>query len=232
MRLRVKFNKVNYLKYIGHLDLMRLFQRSLNLAQVPVKYTKGFNPTPRFAIANPLSLGIEGEEEYMDIELEEKIDRATFKEKMNKILPPDVKILESHYIDNKDSIAALISYGLYEISFENIRGLDYESMEKLINDWMDQEEILITRLRKRKKRRIEVEENIRSLIKEMKLKSLGEKIILEAILKIGEGGNLRPFDFMVAFLRDNEILEVDKDSIGYKRKELYIDRAGNLEKPF
>ncbi len=232
MRLRVKFNKLNYLKYIGHLDLMRLFQRSLNLAQVTVKYTKGFNPTPRFAIANPLSLGIEGEEEYMDIELDEEIDRTDFQKKMNKILPPDVKILDSHYIDNKDSIAALITYGLYEISFENIKGLDFVTVEKLVDDWMDQDQILIKRLRKRKKRRIEVEEDIRDLIRKMEVKAVDEKIILEAILKIGEGGNLRPFDFMAAFLRDNEDLNLDQDSINYKRKELYIDKGDRLEKPF
>lgn len=211
---------------------MRLFQRSLNRAGIPVKYSKGFNPLPRFSIASPLSLGIEGEEEYLDMDLEEEVNIGDFIERMNRILPKDIQILEAIYPDEKESIAFIIDYGLYEISFENLRGLSYQDMEELLNSWLQGDEILIKRLRKKGKRKVEVEENIIPLIKKVDLKEVKDIITMEAILKIGEFGNLRVFDFMEAFLRDNQLNDLDKDSIAYKRKSLFIGRERGLEKPF
>lgn len=211
---------------------MRLFQRSLNRAGVPVKYSKGFNPLPRFAIASPLSLGIEGEEEYLDMDLEEAVEIDDFIGKMNRILPKDIQILDALYPEEKDSIAFMINYGLYEITFENIKGLSYEDLEKLLNDWLNSDEILIKRLRKRGKRKIEVEENIIPLIRKVSLKEAKDMIIMEALLKIGEFGNLRVFDFMEAFMRDNQMNDLDKDCIVYKRKSLFIGNEKSLEKPF
>ncbi len=91
MILRVKFTKKGYLKYISHLDLMRLFERGFRRAQIPIKYSEGFNPQPKFSIANPLALGIESEEEYMDINLHERIPIDEFIERMNRELPDDIK---------------------------------------------------------------------------------------------------------------------------------------------
>jgi len=232
LRLRVKFKKTNYLRYIGHLDLMRLFQRTLNLAEIPVKYSKGYNPLPRMSIATPLSLGIEGEEEYMEIDLVEEIDVSVFIDSMNKILPKDVQILDAIYSYGKESLAFMINHALYEISFENIGGLTYEDMEKVLDKWLNKDEILIKRLRKRGRRKIEVEENIIPLIKGVKLVEARDMISFEAILRVGEFGNLRVFDFMDAFLRDNDLEELDKDAVLYKRKALFIDGKNGLEKPF
>ena len=98
--LRVKFTKESYLKYISHLDLMRLFNRTFRRADIPIKYTEGFNPQPKFSIANPLALGIESISEYMDIELEEEMPVEDFIEKMNKELPKQIRILEGKYIED------------------------------------------------------------------------------------------------------------------------------------
>lgn len=98
MILRVKFNKKNYLRYIGHLDLMRLFHRAFNKSGIKVKYSQGFNPQPKFSIGSPLSLGIESEEEYMDIDLEEKISEEKFIKSLNRVLPKDVQILDAKYM--------------------------------------------------------------------------------------------------------------------------------------
>lgn len=108
MILRVRFNKKNYLRYIGHLDLMKLFQRNFSRVGIPIKYSEGFNPKPRLSIANPLSLGIESEEEYMDVDLEDKISVEEFIKKMNSALPKDVQIIDGKYLEKGDSISSLI----------------------------------------------------------------------------------------------------------------------------
>ena len=117
MILRVKFTKESYLKYISHLDLMRLFQRTFRRGNIPIKYSEGFNPQPKFSIANPLALGIGSIEEYMDIDLYKKIAIEDFIERMNKELPEGIKIIDAKYIEDNRSISSLISWSFYEIKF-------------------------------------------------------------------------------------------------------------------
>ncbi|MBC8590817.1 TIGR03936 family radical SAM-associated protein [Wansuia hejianensis] len=232
MKLRVKFNKRNYLKYISHLDLMRLFQRSLNMAKIPVEYSKGFNPQPKLSIASPLSLGIASEEEYMDLELIEKIDLENFKEDMNNILPKDVQIISCIYPENNISIASMISWGLYEVIFE-IESLKNKSeINTSLNRWINQDTIIISRFRKKGRKKILKDEDIKSLIKELNIIDLDKKQVkLQAILKVGENGNLRPLDFVEAFYRDND-LTIIKDSIRIKRIGLFVEEGDTLHRPF
>ena len=231
MILRAKFNKKNYLRYLGHLDLLRLFQRSFKRADIPVKYSKGFNPHPRFSIACPLPLGIEGEEEYMDIELEEKIENEEFIIRMNAILPKDIQILDSTYPEDKKSISSKLSWALYEIRFDINESLDFEDINTVIADWLKKDEIMISRLRKKGKKKLMREENIRPLIDRIDLMAkIDDEVTLEAVLGVGENTNLRPIDFVKA-LNDIEELSMDIDSSTIIRKALYIEDRDGLVKP-
>ncbi len=217
MRFRVKFNKKNYLKYISHLDLMRLFERSFSRAKLPIEFSNGFNPKPKISIASPLSLGIESEEEWMDLELTEKIDEKDFIRKINNILPRDVQVLDAEYIQDKTPIAALINWSLYEISFLTLEDYDKKDIKELMDGWLKRDEIFIQRYRKKGRQKILVTENVAALMREVEIKEINHKsIILRALLKIGESGTLRPRDFISAFIEDNN-LKVDLESINFKR---------------
>lgn len=231
MKLRVKFNKRNYLKYISHLDLMRLFQRSFNRAEIPVEYSKGFNPQPRFSIASPLSLGIESEEEYMDIELERKVSVEDFKDRMNKVLPKDVQIIEGIYPEDDRAIAAIIEWGLYEMAIKKNDTLDLGILNNRLKAWLEKDEILISRFRKKGRKKVMKEENIKPLIKTIEVKNIiDNEIIVEALIKTGDKGNLRPLDFIEALIRDND-LEEYKDGISLKRLGLFMEEQGEIYKP-
>ncbi|OLS03332.1 TIGR03936 family radical SAM-associated protein [Tissierella creatinophila] len=217
MKFRIKFNKKNYLKYISHLDLMRLFERTFNRIDAPIEYSQGFNPKPKISIASPLSLGIESEEEWMDIELLEKVDEKDFIKNVNSILPSDIQILETEYIEDNTPIAALINWSVYEIYFLLLEDKKKIELENIIEDWLKQEEILIERYRKKGRNKILVTENIIELMKDIELKSLkNNEVVLKGKLKIGESGTLRPRDFINAFIADNN-LNIDIDSISFKR---------------
>lgn len=232
MILRVRFNKKNYLRYIGHLDLMKLFQRNFSRVGIPIKYSEGFNPKPKLSIANPLSLGIESEEEYMDVDLEDKISVEDFIEKMNNALPKDVQIIDGKYLEKGDSISSLIEWAVYEIRFNILNSIDKNNFEEIIEKWILREAILITRFRKKGRNRIEQEENIKGFIKEIKLKEIqNNSINIEVTIKSGDNGNLRPLDFMEALNRDNN-LNMDIDSIMMKRLAMYAEKDGKLYKPF
>lgn len=229
--LRAKFNKKNYLKYIGHLDLLRLFQRTFNRADIPVKYSEGFNPHPRFSIANPLSLGIESEGEYMDIDLTEEMDTDEFVKRMNDILPKDIQILNATYPDDEKSISSKLSWALFEIRFDIDKDLSLEDVETIIANWLDKDEIIISRLRKKGKRKVMKEENIRPLIQGIRVLAKDNKdITIEALIRTGEGGNLRPFDLADA-LGSYEQLSMEADSSSLVRKALFIEEGDSLFEP-
>lgn len=230
MILRIKFNKKNYLKYISHLDLMRLFHRSFNRAGIPIEYSQGFNPHPRFSIASPLSLGIESEEEYMDINLE-YMPVEEFMAKMNEVLPDDIQILTGEYLKKEESIAALISWAFYEINFATHENHDKESLNKILKDWLSKDEITITRTRKKGRRKLEREVNIKDLMGNIVIKDIkGQDITMDILLKSGSNGNLNPMDFIMVFDRDNPI-NIDMDSIAIKRLALYAEKDNNIYKP-
>ena len=231
MILRLAFNKKSYIKYIGHLDLMKIFKRTINKTGIDIKYSQGFNPQPRLSIANPLSLGVESEEEYMDIELNTMIPVEEFIEMMNQGLPRGIEILRGKYIDTNISVDSLIAWAYYEISFITNSNIGQEEVMEKIENYLDREEIKILRKRKRKRRKIEVEIDIRGWIANMKLKSVqGDRIVLEALLKSGGDGNLKPLE-LVESISSEEDIDIDMDSVNIKRLALYAEEDGEIYKP-
>ncbi len=91
-RLRVRFSRGEELKYISHLDIMRLWQRALNRAGVTLAYSEGFSPHPRMSLAAPLALGVTSEAELMDIVLASFMSPHAFSGAVGRQLPPGISI--------------------------------------------------------------------------------------------------------------------------------------------
>ena len=93
-RLRVKFSRGERLKFLSHLDLMRLWERSLRRAGISPAYSEGFSPHPRISLAAPLAVGVTSHAEMMDIFLEQRISPDDFTDKINPQLPDGIGIVE------------------------------------------------------------------------------------------------------------------------------------------
>ncbi len=91
-RLRVKFSRGEEVKFISHLDIMRLWQRALNRAGIPLAYSEGFNPHPRMSLAAPLALGVTSEAELMDIVISRQSSPHAFLAAVSRQLPPGIDI--------------------------------------------------------------------------------------------------------------------------------------------
>ncbi|MFB2839465.1 TIGR03960 family B12-binding radical SAM protein [Floridanema evergladense] len=91
-RLRVRFGKRGEMALVSHLDLVRLFDRAIRRAAIPVTFTGGFHPSPRISIANALSLGSTSEGEIVDFELTEAMEVASFQAKLAQALPENIPI--------------------------------------------------------------------------------------------------------------------------------------------
>ncbi len=92
-RLRITFAKGEEIKYISHLDLMRLWERTLRRASAPLAYSQGFNPRPKMAVAAPLPVGFTSRGEVMDIVLERRISPFNFAKSLAPHLPLGLELL-------------------------------------------------------------------------------------------------------------------------------------------
>ncbi len=97
-KLKIMFSKMGDMRFISHLDLMRLFQRGSRRAELPVTITKGFSPHLKISVTRALKLGVESAGEEAVFHIEEDIKPQAFMERMNASLPCGVKVLSAEEI--------------------------------------------------------------------------------------------------------------------------------------
>ncbi len=107
-RLRVWFGKLGDKALLSHLDLVRLYDRAVRRASLPISYTGGYHPMPRIMIANALPLGATSEGEIVEFELTQRIDVEEFKERLASQLPPDIPVYRVEDVDLKAHTATQV----------------------------------------------------------------------------------------------------------------------------
>lgn len=186
------FQKTGLMIYISHLDLQRLFRRTIKSCGYKIIYSQGFNPHPKMSIAQPLSLGYIGLQEYMEIELDSNIDPDLIKDNINDQLPDGVKITRVKKLsDDIKSISALTVYAEYSIDFSET---DILLSDNMINQFLSQEEIYGKRRQKKTKKIIEVP--IKDKIRSMTV----EDGLLKFVVDCGSNSNLNPEILLKSFL--------------------------------
>ena len=115
-RLRIRFSRGEEIKYISHLDIMRLWERALRRARIPLAYSEGFNPRPRISLAAPLSVGVTSEAELMDIFLSKMVSPHWFTAAVNQQLSHGIQILEVFPIGSGiPSLQSQVRYAEYRV---------------------------------------------------------------------------------------------------------------------
>lgn len=95
MRIEARFEKKGEMKFISHLDLMRVFERALRRAELPVMITRGFSPHLKISIKRALKLGLESEDETVFVYLDREFSPDELVKKLNVELPCGIKILSA-----------------------------------------------------------------------------------------------------------------------------------------
>ncbi|HPU63910.1 MAG TPA: TIGR03936 family radical SAM-associated protein [Mobilitalea sp.] len=98
MKARIKFQKYGAMKFIGHLDVMRYFQKAFRRAGYDNEYTKGFNPHQIMSFAAPLGLGLTSDGEYVDISLLSSQAPKDMVEKLNNVLTEGFNVVGFHLL--------------------------------------------------------------------------------------------------------------------------------------
>lgn len=143
--VRVWFEKKDTARYISHLDLNRCMSRALHKTKLPVWYTEGFHPHIFLTITMPLSLGMIGLRESMDIRLLEEVPDEEIIEKLNAALPLDIHV---YGVTEPVMKPCEVRFATYEIDYE-VENRTAEQAKEEIMGLLSREEILVTKHTKR-----------------------------------------------------------------------------------
>lgn len=220
VRYVIKFTKGENIKFIGHLDLMRTIQRIIKRSGLPVEYSKGFNPHMSLSIAQPLSVGVYSDGEYLDLVLTESLGVGEVIEKLNDSAPPTIKFLHATPVEIVENVKrlpqamALLDCARYTIKVRlNGDSKVEEEMMKTLNEskW----EIV------KKTKKGEKLTDIKPLVKEFKYWIKDNELVLNTLIATGSRENLSA-DLLVTYLK-GKISEINLDSfVNIKREEMYI----------
>jgi len=132
-RLRVRFSRGQEIKFISHLDIMRLWQRALQRAGIPLAYTEGFSPHPRISLAAPLAVGVTSEAELMDIFCTRVVSPHWFIAAVSQQMPPGVEILQAYQVAlTMSSLQSRVGYAEYKVEVETGKG--QKEIESVLTD--------------------------------------------------------------------------------------------------
>jgi radical SAM-linked protein len=117
MRIRITFTKQGALRYTGHLDLHKLWERAARRAELPLAYSQGFHPQPKMNMAAALPLGFSSRCEVMDIKLEQDIPLDSLPTRLNSTLPSGLQVVEVEQVDERaPALQTQVQSAEYEVT--------------------------------------------------------------------------------------------------------------------
>ncbi|MBI5354290.1 MAG: DUF2344 domain-containing protein [Chloroflexi bacterium] len=126
MRARITFTKQGALRYTGHLDLHRLWERAMRRADLPLSYSQGFHPQPKISLAAALPLGFSSLGEVLDVRFNEDLPTQEIANRLKDNLPKDVQITQVEIIDERaPALQTQVLSAVYEVKLtEPVEGSD------------------------------------------------------------------------------------------------------------
>lgn len=247
MKARIKFSKAGAMKFIGHLDVMRYFQKAFRRSEVKIEYSKGFSPHQLISFAAPLGVGLTSDSEYLDIVVTDSGSSKEMVDQINKVMTEGFHVLSFKKLDEDSKNAmSIVAAADYLVSLKDGYEL-VEDFQKKFTRFLNQDSITI--LKKTKKS--EVLMDIKPFIyyfsfdkadfnkqvnrKENTNASVADTyengITLYLRLATGSVTNIKPELVMEAFCQYIGIA-FNKYAWGYHRLEVYANMGKDDEREF
>lgn len=201
------------MKFVGHLDMMRYFQKAMRRANVKIRYSEGFSPHQIMSFAAPLGVGITSNGEYLDIEADED-DLKSMTDRLNQVMVEGIEVLSCRKLqDSSKNAMSIVCAADYTLEFREgyqPKDLD-EFFEKLI-EFYGQEQIFITKKTKKGQK----EMDLKPLI--YQLRRNGEGIFMQ--VSTGSTDNIKP-ELVMEIFYQTEQWEYPKFTFQIQREEVY-----------
>ncbi len=206
MRVRMKFTKLGSIKYIGHLDLMRYFQKLMRRSDLPIAYSNGMSPHQIMSFALPLGIGDESIGEYADIELTGSVSSTEALLRLQEHSAEGIRILSFRELpDDAKNAMASVEAADYEIRSDDFP----EDIQSSFPDFMNREQIMVCKNTKKSSNIIDIKPFI--------FDYAFQNDALTLRLKCGSVNNTKPELVMQAF---HEYLNTDFDEYTLKIKRI------------
>ena len=141
MRIRITFAKQGPLRYTGHLDLHKLWERAARRAELPLAYSKGFHPQPKMNMAAALPLGFSSRCEVMVMRLEQELPLDGLREKLQQTLPTGIQVLSVESADERaPALQTQVASAEYEVTLTE--SVDGSELERRIDSVMESGSII------------------------------------------------------------------------------------------
>ncbi len=161
--IRVKFNKLGLMKYIGHLDTQRYFQRVIRRSGIDAAYSEGFSPHQILSFAQPLSVGVESLGEYFDLEVKSYTSSEDMMNKMNAYSTEEARIIGMSLLPERPEKAmAEVSAASYRVRFRPGREPSWD-IYGAVDDLNAAESVMIIKKTKKSEKEIDIKGLVRSL---------------------------------------------------------------------
>lgn len=220
MKVRVKFTKAGPLKFIGHLDIMRYFQKAFRRAQLDVEYSQGFNPHQIMSFAAPLGVGLTSDGEYLDVSLHSCDSPDVMIKRINEVMNEYIQVVDFRILsENSKNAMSIVAGADYQVSLKDgYVFLDKPSFQKKFMEFFEQDNIIITKKSKKSENEVDIKPMIYQVAFErdefLKLTGNSSKkghpsvadvyengIVVYMQLATGSANNLKPELVMEAFCK-------------------------------
>lgn len=225
MKVRIKFSKHGPMKFIGHLDIMRYFQKAMRRADVAICYSGGFSPHQIMSFAAPLGVGITSNGEYLDIETEDTEDLSTMKDRLNQVMVEGVEIKSVRRLpDSAANAMSIVAAADYTMVFrQGYEPEDTAGWMKGVEEFYRQDHILITKKTKKGQKELD----LKPLVYEIRAE--GERLFLT--ISTGSSENIKPELVLDAYYQH---LGQERPQFAFQvqREEVYAKAPEGASRPF
>ena len=217
MKIRIKFSKYGSMKFIGHLDVMRYFQKLLRRADIPIAYSTGMSPHQIMSFAMPLGIGAESDAEYVDIEITERISSDTAIKRMNEHNVEGIEILSFRELPEKAVNAmASIRAADYEVRFREGMEPDFSCLQTL-RSMYEEPSIAVLKKTKKSESLVDIKPGIYSID--------GEDDRIMLCLSCVSALNIKP-ELVLRAAYERKGKDLNDYALLVRRKEIYTEADG------
>lgn len=220
MKLRIKFRKQGPVRFIGHLDLMRFFQKMIRRAGLDVAYSQGFSPHQIMSFAAPLGVGVESNGEYVDVEMQSVTTSADMIRRLNEASVPGIEILSVKKLPERcPNAMASVAAASYTVCFRSGKEASFD-MKEALPEFLGAKEIFYEKTTKKGSNILD----LRPGIYEMKILENNAVFLL---VNASSSGNIKPSMIIEAFFGANKET-LKENALQITREDTWGQDGSNL----
>lgn len=217
MKVRIKFAKSGAMRFIGHLDVMRFFQKAIRRAGIDVAYSEGFSPHQIMSFAAPLGVGLTSNGEYLDIEVRSHAGAEDMKRRLEAVMVEGMEILSVTALEEGTRNAmASVAAAEYSVRFRQGYAPDKGWEDRLLA-FYDRPVLTV-----KKTKKSEVEIDIKPYIYQLSVTGKGKDAVVHMLVNASSSGNIKPGLVMEAFLREDG-KELSEFALEIRREDTFTD---------